>query len=108
VPHVIAALSSTPLKADESYFHFPAWVEICRAKGNVEVPPELRDAYFSALASLPELVARASNRAWDPGFLACALAAIAAAKGQHEVAEAVLEMSSPEDAKEFLEWRLDQ
>jgi len=108
VPHVVAALSKAPQEADESYFQFPAWIEICRAKGNVKVPPELRDAYFNALASLPELVARASTRSWEPGFLACALAAIAAAKGQPEVAEAVLEMSSPEEAKEYLQWRLDQ
>ncbi len=108
VPHVIAALASAPEHADESYFQFPAWVEICRVKTETEPPEDLRSAYFESLARLPGLVAAASTRNWGPGFLACALSAIAAAKGQAAVAEAVLEISTPEIAQEFLEWRMDQ
>jgi hypothetical protein len=103
VPHVVKALVAAPLKADHSYFQFPAWVEICRAKSQVEIPEDLRTAYFEALAQLPGLVAAASNRPWEPDFLACTLAAVAAAKGQPAVAEAVLELT-PEVAQEFLEW----
>ncbi len=108
VPHVVAALASDPTKADESYFHFPAWVEVCRARREIEVPPDLKVAYYDALASLPGLVAQASTREWSPGFAACALSATAASKGHHAVAEAVLEMSSPEVAREFLQWHYDQ
>lgn len=108
VPHVVAALATAPSSANESFFHFPAWVEICRAKKQVEIPEDLKAAYFEALARLPRLVAKASNRHWDAGFLACALSAIAAAKGQHAIAEAVLEMSSSQVAKEFLKWHFDQ
>jgi len=108
VPHVIAALATAPSEADESFFQFPAWVEICRAKKQIEIPTELKAPYFEALARLPGLVAQASTRQWESGFLACALSAIAAAKGQHVVAEAVLEMSSQDVAEEFLEWRFDQ
>jgi hypothetical protein len=32
VPHVVQALCSAPLKADYTYFQFPAWVEVCRKK----------------------------------------------------------------------------
>jgi hypothetical protein len=103
VPHVIRALSSAPAEAAESFFHFPAWVEICRAKNHVEVPEDLQSAYFQSLSQLPALVAAASSRAREPGFLACALAALAAAKGQSAVAEAALELT-PEVAMEFLEW----
>jgi hypothetical protein len=103
VPHVIRALASAPTKADHSYFQFPAWVEICRLKKNVEIPEDLRSAYFESLAQLPSLVGQASGRPWDPGFLACALAAVAAAKGQPGVAEAALELT-PEVAQEFMEW----
>ena len=103
VPHVVHALASAPSRADHSYFQFPAWVEICRAKNEVEIPQDLRAAYLESPAQLPALVAAASNRTWEPGFLACALAAIAAAKGQHAVAEAVLELT-PEVAQEFMEW----
>jgi hypothetical protein len=72
-------------------------------KKNVEIPEDLRSAYFESLAQLPSLVGQASGRQWDPGFLACALAAVAAAKGQPGVAEAALELT-PEVAQEFIEW----
>lgn len=103
VPHVVHALSCAPDKADHGYFQFPAWVEICRAKNQTEIPEDLRAAYLRSLAQLPSLVAAAASRAWDAEFLACALAAVAAAKGQPAVAEAVLELT-PDVAEEFMEW----
>jgi hypothetical protein len=108
VPHVVAALASAPAEADESYFQFPAWVEVCREKQQVEVPADLKAAYFESLSRLPALVARTSSRKWSSGFAACALSAVAAAKGQHALAEAILEMSSSEVAQEFLQWYFDQ
>jgi len=104
VPHVVAALATAPARADEAFFQFPAWVEICRAKNGVEVPQDLKASYFEALASLPGLIAQAASRPWEPGFAACALSAVAAAKGHHALAEAVLEMSTPEVAAGFMEW----
>jgi hypothetical protein len=103
VPYVVKALASAPTKADHSYFQFPAWVEICRSKNNVEIPEDLRAPYFDSMAQLPSLVAQAATRPWDSSFLACALAAVAAAKGQPAVAEAALELT-PQVAQEFLEW----
>jgi hypothetical protein len=108
VPHVVAALATAPAKGDESFFQFPAWVEICRARKQVEIPEDLKASYFESLSRLPGLVAQASNRPWEAGFLACALSAIAAAKGQHAIAEAVLELSSPQVAEEFMAWYVDQ
>lgn len=95
VPHVVRVLSGAPAEADSSFFHFPAWVEICRQKKTVPIPKELEEDYFSALAQLPSLVAAAAVREWDSNFLSCALSAIAAAKGFPSVAEAV---------EEFMEW----
>ncbi len=103
VPHVVRALTSAPAQADSTYFHFPAWVEVCRQKSKVEVPEDLAPAYFAALAKLPSLVATAAGRPWDDAFLACALSAIAAAKGYGAVAEAVQELT-PKVAEEFMEW----
>ncbi|WP_437299236.1 hypothetical protein [Sorangium sp. So ce426] len=103
VPHVVKALASAPASADFTYFQFPAWVEICRAKKNIAVPEDLAPAYFDALSQLPSLVAAAASRPWDAGFLVCALSALAASKNQPAVAEAVLELS-PETANEFMEW----
>lgn len=104
VPHVIAALASAPSKADASFFHFPAWVEICRAKHGTAIPIDLAGDYFASLKRLPALVAEATSERNDPGFAACALAAVAAAMGQHAMSEAILEMSSPELALHILEW----
>jgi len=103
VPHVIQAIASAPERADFSYFQFPAWVEICRQKSGVAIPEDLQPAYFHALSQLPGLVGKAADRPWEPLFLSCALAAIAASKGHPVVAEAVLELS-PEVAPEFMEW----
>jgi hypothetical protein len=103
VPHIVHALALAPAKADHTYFQFPAWVEICRAKNRTEIPQDLQAAYATSLAQLPSLVAAASAGAWEPGFLTCALAAVAAAKGQPVVAEAALELT-PEVAEEFLAW----
>ena len=103
IPHVVHALASAPEKADFTYFQFPAWVEICRGKTGVEIPADLQAAYFVALSQLPSLVAAAATREWSPETLPCALAAVAAAKGQVTIAEAVLELT-PEVAEEFLEW----
>ena len=99
VPHVVRALSVAPARAGSCYLHFPAWVEICRQKRAVQIPGDLRQAYFAALAALPALVAVAADREWDHGFLACALSAVAAAKGYCTVAEAVLDTAS-----DFMEW----
>lgn len=107
VPHVVRVLSSAPDRADASFFQFPAWVEICRQKANTPVPDDLQHAYFAALAQLPSLVAAAADREWDGSLLACALAAIAAAKGFGTVAEAALELT-PEVAPEFMAWLDEQ
>jgi hypothetical protein len=100
---VVEALATNPAAADAAYFQFPAWIECCRARQGVPVPEDLLWAYRAALSRLPGLVAEASKRSWDDGFMQCALAAIAAAKGQPSVAEAVLELD-PNVAEEFLDW----
>lgn len=108
VPHVVEALASAPLNADESYFLFPAWVDVCRNRKQFEVPVDLRAAYHESLSRLPQLVAAAAEKEWDASFLSCALAAIAVAKGQPVMAQAILEMTSPETAEEYLEWLLNR
>jgi hypothetical protein len=107
VPHVVAALATNPSAADATYFQFPAWIECCRARQGVQVPDDLLWAYRAALSRLPGLVAEASKRPWDDGFMQCALAAIAAAKGQPLIAEAVMEIDRS-IAEEFLNWFHDR
>ena len=107
VPHVVQALASSPENADFNYFQFPAWVEICRQKKGMTVPDDLTSSYFEALSRLPSLAAAASSREWDSDFLICVLSAVAAAKGQVTIAEAVQELS-PEVAEEFLQWLFER
>jgi hypothetical protein len=106
VPHVIEALASSPTKADSTYFQFPAWVEICRQKADGKIPSGLARAYFDSLSRPPQLVSAAAGQIWDSAFLCCALAAIAASKGQIVVAEAALELQ-PDVAKDFMQWLTD-
>lgn len=108
VPHVIAAIASSPERVSDVYFHFPAWVEICRHKNGVDVPDELAADYFDSLSRIPALVASVEERHWSTAFTACALSATAAAKGQHELAEALLELASSDTVGEFLEWSYDR
>jgi hypothetical protein len=103
VPHVVRALATAPLAADCTYFQFPAVVEAWRQQKHVLIPEDLQGAYSAALTALPGLVAQASAREWDSNFLACALSALAAAKGFGNVAGAVLEIT-PDVADEFMEW----
>ena len=107
VPHVVAYLGTAPTRADFSFFQFPAWVEICRVKHGIEVPSELAAAYRDAMEKLPQLVAAAAGRDWDENVLACALAAIAASKGNVVVAEAALELNTA-TAQEFLNWQFER
>lgn len=45
VPHIVHLLSTDPIGADQSFFHFPTWVEICRTKASVPIPEDLQADY---------------------------------------------------------------
>ncbi|WP_082493474.1 hypothetical protein [Massilia sp. Leaf139] len=108
VPHVIAAIASSPERVTDVYFHFPAWVEICRHKNGIDVPHDLVTDYFESLSRIPALAASAGEKQWNAAFTACALSATAAAKGQHELAEALLVLTSSDTVGEFLAWSCDR
>lgn len=108
VPHIIEAIASGPGRVSDVYYHFPAWIEICRHKNCVDVPDELATDYFDALKRVPALVASATEKQWTVAFTSCALSAIAAAKGQHDLAEVLLELTNTDTVSEFLEWSYDR
>jgi hypothetical protein len=104
VPHIVAVLASAPGSAPVAFFHFPAWVEICRKRAGLEVPGFLSQAYFEALRQLPAIVATAADSgAWSHERSQCTLACVAVAQGQYSIAEALLELS-PETLEAFREW----
>lgn len=90
VPHVVAAIASSPERVPDVYFHFPAWIEIADPR-MASIADELAIDYFDSLSRIPALVAGAEEKQWNAAFTACALSATAAAKGQHELAEALPE-----------------
>lgn len=107
VPHILRIAEANPGRFSSPFLQLPACVEFFRAKAGVVVPAELADDYFAALKRIPAIVALASDRAWDEAFLRCALSAIAAAKGQPNIAEAALELN-PQVAAKFMDWFYEQ
>jgi len=107
VPHILRIAEAHPTRFSSSFLQLPACVEFYRAKAGVKIPAELAESYFTALKRIPAIVAMAANREWDESFLRCVLSAIAAARGQAEIAEAVLEMN-PEVAGKFMNWFYEQ
>jgi hypothetical protein len=93
VPHIIRALSQDPGRALIDYFMLPAYIEIARAKGSgPPIPENLAEAYFAALAEIPSLAARASTNPWSELQCRTIAAAIAVAKGQTALGEAIFEL----------------
>jgi hypothetical protein len=95
VPHIVQiALDATgPIAFD--FFLLPARVEISRLrKRGPDIPQELEWDYVAALRKLIECAARHAASDWDISMLLSVLAAIAAAKGQPNVADLLTELPS--------------
>lgn len=93
VPHIVRVLSTAPSRATFDFFLLPACIEVGRVANETAVPEKLNDAYFEALAELPRLAADAARKGWDAETCMAALAATAAATGQHLLAQLLIEMS---------------
>ncbi|MBB3344780.1 hypothetical protein [Luteimonas sp. RC10] len=101
VPHIVAALAEAPERACPSHFVLPASIELARAASDAVIPDSLIDGYVAALARLPLLVGLVAAPDWDETLCASALAATAAATGQHALAELLLEA---DDVDAVLAW----
>ncbi|HEY4416865.1 MAG TPA: hypothetical protein VGO57_14335 [Verrucomicrobiae bacterium] len=107
VPHIIRVLSTAPTRAHWDFFLLPACIEIGRAKGcGPEIPGELRNAYHDALQRIPPLAAVAAEAHWQEEYNRIVVAAIAVAKGQPSLGEAILELE-PDTVKEFMRARFE-
>lgn len=93
VPHIveIGARASDPI--DFSFFQFPAAVEVARKNGRgPNVPNDLAEAYHEAIARLADCIVRHSREDWDEPTLLSVLAAQAVAKGNHRIANALMNL----------------
>ena len=90
VPHLVAIASEAKGPIDFSFFLLPALIEVARANGRgPTVLSQYRDAYFAALRSIEDCVARLANEPWSKDLTISIAAALAAIKGHHRVAEAI-------------------
>ena len=103
VPHIVGALATNPVRASMSYFLLPASIEVARASGGVAAPPSLANAYFEALAQLPRLAGAAAQPGWNESTCTAALAATAAATGNHQTAQLLLE-TEQSDIPAVINW----
>lgn len=67
------------------------------------IPADLTKPYFDSLTRLPQVISAAAEQEWDELFARVASAALAVAKGQPKLGEAILELE-PERVPVFLKW----
>lgn len=103
VPHIVAALATNPARATMSFFLLPASIEVARHERAAPLPASIESAYLAALAKLPALAASASRPQWAPEVCTSALAAVAAATGNHLLAQLIINVEASE-IPEALEW----
>ncbi|UOR06770.1 hypothetical protein MUN82_06625 [Hymenobacter aerilatus] len=84
-----------------------ATIDIQRHKSSINIPPEYQQAYFSSMQNINRLIGINQALQWDRSFACCALAAVAASKGNYDMAEVILEFED-EDLTEKFEEFLDQ
>ena len=79
-------------------------IEIQRHKNNPQLPKALKPNYITAIANLADLAKLAMKQEyWDLDLASTALTAIALAKGQTKLANAINNMDSDDVIDEFLE-----
>lgn len=108
LPHIVRAMEAAPSRAQWSALLLVASIEIARSKGDgPEMSDELKGAYEDALGRLAQVLAATAGRNWDESFCRVAAASLAAAKGQPDLAEAILELE-PGLIQNFMEWTMNQ
>lgn len=93
LPHIVEIACDAKTPVDFSFFQLPAAIEVARSSGTAPpVPADLAEAYGNAVSRLTECVALHRHEEWDEPTLLSALSALAAAKGNHRVAEAIMNL----------------
>lgn len=93
VPHIVDIACNARAPIDFNFFQLPAAIEIARhSEKGPSVPADLAHAYRDAVSRLTECVALHRYENWDEPTLLSAASALAAAKGHHRVAEAIMNL----------------
>jgi hypothetical protein len=108
VPHIVQMMKSSPDRANWPALDLVTRIEIARSRGNgPEIEKDLAQSYHAALSQLPEVVAAMAVQEWDETFVRVAAAALTAAKGRPELAEAIQELE-PDRLPAFMDWVFEQ
>jgi hypothetical protein len=93
VPHIVQIGLDAAEPIDIGFFLLPACIEVARAKGKgPPVPLHLDADYRDALHRIHECAFRHAVDDWNSEMAQSVAAALAAAKGQHELAEAIINL----------------
>jgi len=93
VPHIVRLGIRALGPIDTGFFLLPACVEVARNnKRGPELPSELAEAYFEGLQGLHECAFRHASDDWNEGMAQSVAAALAAAKKQYKLAEALINL----------------
>lgn len=93
VPHIVRICLAAEGPVDAGFFALPACIEIARARDRgPALPARLSDAYQQALQQLHDCAFRQAAHDWDTSMTRAVTAALAAAKGRIDVAEAIINL----------------
>lgn len=93
VPHIVQIGCKASGPIDFNFFQFPASVEVGRQSGRApSVPPDLAEAYHSAIKEIETCIERHRSEDWDEDMLLSVLSAQAAAKGNCRIAQAIMNL----------------
>lgn len=108
VPHLLQLAKASPEHITYDFLLLPTTIEIARLTGRgPEIPAFLKDAYESAIRSMPRIIGQLRADNMDETLCLTCGAAIAVATGRATLAEAILELEG-EAAAEFLKWKFEQ
>jgi len=102
VPHMVSAAKSNQI-IDYNVLGLVSLIEIQRHKNNPPIPSLFYLAYSEALNELSLLAISIINNDWDLSTASAALTAIAIAKKQIKLGNAIQNMDSEDVIEEFLE-----
>jgi hypothetical protein len=102
LPHLVRLMKSAPEQVPVILMLLVTRIEIARLQGRgPDLPSNLEPGYRLSLEQLPGIVSKLSQYSWDNLYCCAAIAAVAASKGFHQLAETVLELD-PETIEKVL------
>lgn len=102
VPHMVRIAKEKAL-VDSNVLGLISLIEIQRHKDNPQIPKALAPEYNKSIADLAELVKIAWNKEWNLDLASTSLTALALAKGQIKLANAIQNLDDEDVIDEFLE-----